>query len=162
LPGYNFTATGYTDIAGQLASGQYDTVLFYGIRWDDQNLSAADRAAINTFAQTHKLLIWDADSTTISEDTAAAKPSASSLLTPTSWEGFLYPFTEVSSGQNQATGGAASIVSDAEGPLASSVVGDPRYIDPAGLVGQQDAIGDSTVMTNLSDGWQIAMYGRND
>jgi hypothetical protein len=125
LPGYTFTGTGYTNIAAQLASGQYDTVLFYGIRWDDQRLAAADKAAINGFAQTHKLLIWDADSTTISQDTATAKPSASYLLNPTSWDGFLFPFTEVSSGQNQANGGEAGYVGDAEGPLASKNPSDP-------------------------------------
>jgi hypothetical protein len=162
LPGYSFTATGYTNIAAQLASGQYDTVLFYGMRWDDQRLTATDKAAINAFAQTHKLLVWDADSTTVSEDTATAKPSSSYLLTPSSFADFIFPFTEVSSGQNQATGGAASIVSDADGPLASSTVGDPRYIDTLGLVDQQDAIGDSSVMTNMSDGWQVAMYARNE
>src|SRR5579859_7196999 len=39
----------------------YDTVILYGIRWN--TISASGQAALNTFAATHKVMIWDADGT---------------------------------------------------------------------------------------------------
>src|SRR5262249_40681471 len=39
-----------------------DTLVLYGVRWD--SLDAGEHAAINAFAATRKVIIWDADSTT--------------------------------------------------------------------------------------------------
>ena len=54
-------------------------MLLYGIRWSD--IPPSGQAAINGFAQTHKVLIWDADSTGSQQ-----------------WTTFIHPFSDTASG----------------------------------------------------------------
>ena len=60
LSAYHFTELPTSKLT---ASGlaPYDTVILYGIRWN--TISAGGQAALNTFAATHKVMIWDADGT---------------------------------------------------------------------------------------------------
>ena len=60
LSAYHFSQLPTSQLtAGNLAS--YDTVILYGIRWS--TISASGQAALNAFAATHKVMIWDADGT---------------------------------------------------------------------------------------------------
>ena len=83
--------------AGNLAS--YDTVILYGIRWN--TISASGQAALNAFAATHKVMIWDADGTgaqnystfiqpfsTLASN-ASGKPQNSVVTFPTFADGFV-------------------------------------------------------------------------
>ena len=60
LSAYHFTELPTSQLT---ASGlaPYDTVILYGLRWN--TISASGQAALNTFAATHKVLIWDSDGT---------------------------------------------------------------------------------------------------
>jgi len=138
---YDLTTYTYGNLAfGQVSTenlASYDTVVLWGTRWDDVRLTADARAALNTFAQTHKIVIWDADSTT----------GGAVFSTPPSFADFLHPFAEVASGEHRAYGGEAAVVTDAVGNnLASANPLDPRFIDTTALAAQKSAVGDSSVI----------------
>src|SRR5215467_5732047 len=60
LSAYHFSQLAVSNLtAGNLAS--YDTVVLYGIRWS--TIPASGQAALNAFAATHKVIIWDSDGT---------------------------------------------------------------------------------------------------
>src|SRR5262249_4280845 len=152
LTPYTYSDLGFDQVStASLAS--YDTVVLWGARWDDVRLSADARAALNTFAQTHKVVIWDADSTT----------AGTAFSTPPSFADFLHPFTEVASGEHRAYGGEAAVVSDAAGNnLASGDPLDPRYIDTTAMAAQKSAVGDSSVISGFGDHeWQTSVRGTN-
>ena len=60
LSAYHFSQLATNQVT-PAALNKYDTAVLYGIRWNDIPTSA--QAAINAFAATHKVLIWDADGT---------------------------------------------------------------------------------------------------
>ena len=60
LSAYHFSQLATSNLtAAKLAP--YDTVILYGLRWS--TISASSQAALNAFAATHKVLIWDSDGT---------------------------------------------------------------------------------------------------
>jgi hypothetical protein len=158
LAAFHFGSVGFGQITSQLAG--YDTAILYGVRWDDVRISAADRAALNAYAQTHKLIIWDADSTTTTSSPKVGRPD---VREPSSFADFLYPFGEVASGENRESGGAVSIVTAIAGNLlASSEPSSPLYIDTAALSKERHAVGDSSVMYGLQpDVWQVSLRASN-
>ena len=54
---------------------------------------------LNDFALTHKVIVWDADSTT----------GGTTFPAPPSFADFVHPFTEVASGEHRAYGGEAGL-----------------------------------------------------
>ena len=90
LSGYHFSQLATNQVTAASLSS-YDTAILYGIRWSD--LSANGQAALNTFAATHKVLIWDADGTG-----------------PQTYSNFIHPFSDQASGE-QNTNPQASVVS---------------------------------------------------
>ena len=58
LAAYHFAQLGAGAVT-PAALQPYDTIVLYGVRW--ATLSASDEAAINAFALTGKVVIWDAD-----------------------------------------------------------------------------------------------------
>ena len=125
--------------AGALAP--YDTVILYGTRWSD--LSATAQAAINTFAQTGKVIIWDAD------DTGSQDYST-----------FIHPFATVASGETHRKNN--SVVSFPGGDfLASNNTSSPDYLDPIKLVSDLEMLNDMSVMRSGSAKWAPALWAAN-
>ena len=153
LTTYTYGDLGFDQVTtASLAS--YDTVVLWGARWDDARLSADARLALNTFAETHKVVIWDADSTS----------GGTVFPTPPSFADFIHPFAEIASGEHRAYGGEAAVVTDAAGnDLASGDPLDPRYIDTTALAAQKSAVGDSSVISSFGDAeWQTSLRGTNE
>jgi uncharacterized membrane protein YgcG len=140
LPGYHFGAVPLGSVTTANLSA-YDTVVVYGTRWSD--LSSSEQAAINAFAQTGKVIIWDADST------GAQKYSS-----------FVHPFETVSSGP---TGGSfGSVVTFPDGsPLASSQPSSPVYLDPAALVASTHLIGHMNAIVPSPTNWSPGLIASN-
>ena len=130
LSAYHFTELSTSKLT---ASGlaPYDTVILYGIRWN--TISASGQAALNTFAATHKVMIWDADGTgaqnystfiqpfsTLASN-ASGKPQNSTVTFPTFANGFV-------------------------NFLASSDPSSPYYLDPSQLVSDPSMINDMNAM----------------
>lgn len=129
-----------------------DTVVLYGVRWDDPRL-ASDRPALAAFAQTHKLLIWDADSTV-----EAGQPN--SFGPP-----FPYPFSEYASGEQHGARGETTWPTTGGSALASQAqTGDyDNYIDANALADMSHAIGDASVISEHDPaGWQVGMWATNN
>jgi hypothetical protein len=143
LSAYHFTQVSASQVTTTLLR-QYDTVLLYGIRWSD--LSATDRQAINLFARTGKVLIWDADGTG-----------------PQNYADFVRPFSTSSSGENFAGKVNDSVVSFPSGDnfLASSNPKSPYYLDPKQLESNRDLINDMDAMKTGTPGWVPALVGAN-
>lgn len=143
LSAYHFSqlATGSVTPA---ALGNYDTVILYRIRWSD--LSAGAHAAIDTFAATHKVMIWDADDT-----------GSQGYVT------FVHPFAETSSGENYKGKPNASVVSypTEDNFLASDNPSSPYYFDPNQLITDRDEIADMNAMTTGTTNWLPALIAAN-
>jgi hypothetical protein len=122
----------------------YDTVILYGIRWSDISISA--QAAINEFATTHKVLIWDSDGT-----------GAQTYST------FVHPFSTLSSGQNYEGKPNDSVVSFSSGVnfLASNDPASPYYLNPYELVKDGDEINDMNAMKTGTANWRPALFAAN-
>lgn len=122
----------------------YDTIILYGLRWG--TLSAAAQSAINTFAQTGKVLIWDADATG-SQDYGT----------------FVHPFTSTASGEVPGTqnGSVVSFPPTANG-LASASPSNPAYLDPSVLVSSNHLVQDMSVMNPGAVGWTPALVAANE
>lgn len=145
LSAYHFSQLPLSGLtAGKLAS--YDTVVLYGLRWN--TISASGQAALNTFAATHKILIWDSDNT-----------GAQSYGT------FIQPFSTLASnaaGQPQNsvvtfpkfTGGFVNF-------LASNDPSSPYYLDPAQLVDDPSMINDMNAMKTGTKNWGPALIAQN-
>jgi len=119
----------------------YDTVILYGIRWAD--IPAAGQTAINAFAATHKVLIWDADNT-----------GAQNYST------FIHPFSDAASDRNVA--GEGSVVSFPGGDfLASDQPSSPNYLDPKQLVSDLHEVNDMNAMTPGTKDWVPALFAAN-
>lgn len=143
LSAYHFSQVAVNQVTASALSS-YDTVILYGIRWSD--ISASGQAAINAFAATHKVVIWDAD------DTGSQNYST-----------FIHPFSDTSSGENFAGKQNDSVVSFPTGTdfLASDNPGSPYYLDPNQLVSDRDELNDMSVMTTGTQNWLPALSAAN-
>ena len=145
LSAYHFSQLATSNLtAAKLAS--YDTVILYGLRWS--TISASSQAALNAFAATHKVLIWDSDGTG-----------------PQNYSTFVQPFATLASNaagkpQNSVvtfptfTGGFVNF-------LASNVPSSPYYLDPAQLVQNPSMINDMNAMQTGTKNWGPALIAAN-
>ena len=135
LSAYHFSELATSKLtASGLAS--YDTVILYGIRWSD--IPASGQAALNTFAATHKVMIWDADETgaqnyctfiqpfSTRRATRAASPRTPHVTFPTFANGFV-------------------------NFLASNTPSSPYYLDPSQLVTDPSMINDMNAMNDRNE-----------
>lgn len=121
---------------------QFDTVILYGLRWS--TLSTTAQQAIDKFAATGKVMIWDSD------DTGSQ-----------SYSTFIHPFSDLKSGENGKPN--ASVVSFPSGDnfLASSSPSSPYFLDPKQLVSDRNMINDMNAMTTGTAGWTPALVAAN-
>lgn len=143
LSAYHFTPLAANHVT-TAALSSYDTVILYAIRWSD--IPASAQAAIDTFAATHKVLIWDAD------DTGSQ-----------SYSTFIHPFSDTSSGENFAGKQNDSVASFPTGSdfLASDNPNSPYYLDPQQLVTDRDELNDMSAMTSRTKNWLPALIAAN-
>lgn len=122
----------------------YDTVILYGILWSD--IPSSGQAAINAFAATHKVVIWDADAT----DAQA-------------YSNFVHPFSTLSSGQQYQGKPSDSVVSFPTGVdfLASSNPASPYYLDPVQLVQDRDELNDMNAVRAGTKDWVPPLVAAN-
>jgi hypothetical protein len=143
LSAYHFSqlATGSVTAA---ALKKYDTVILYGIRWRD--IPTSGQAAINAFAATHKVLIWDSDGTGSQN-----------------YSSFIHPFVETASGENYSGKPNNSVVTFPNGTdfLASDNPSSPYYLDPDQLETNRDEINDMNAMTTGTKSWVPALIAAN-
>ncbi|HJQ48952.1 MAG TPA: hypothetical protein VJ838_00350 [Gaiellaceae bacterium] len=136
----------FSEVAvGQVTSANlanYDTVLLYGIRWSD--LSSSAQAAINTFARTGKVLIWDSD------DTGAQN-----------YASFIHPFATDASGENGKANDSVVSFPGGDNFLASPDPSSPAYLDPNRLVSDRNMINDMNAMKTGTSGWTPALVAGN-
>ncbi len=146
LSAYHFSELATSKLtAGGLAP--YDTVILYGLRWN--TLTAGEQAALNTFAATHKVMIWDADGT-----------GAQSYGT------FIQPFSTLASnasGKPQSSvvtfpQFAKDVVQDF---LASNSPSSPYYLDPSQLVSDPSMINDMNAMKTGTQNWSPGLIAQN-
>lgn len=137
LSSYTFTALPPNQVSTATLSS-YDTVLLYGIRWSD--IPAAGQSAIDAFAATHKVVIWDAD------DTGAQ-----------SYSTFVHPFATLASGEGAP--GGDSVVSYPAIPnvFASDSPSSPYYLDPSQLVDNKHTINHMDVIMTGTKQWVPAL-----
>ncbi len=140
---YHFTQLAANKVT-LAALAKYDTVILYGIRWRD--ISTSGQAAINAFAATHKVMIWDSDDT--GSQTYAT---------------FIHPFSETSSGENYKGKPNDSVVSFPSGVnfLASDKRSSPYYLEPTQLVTNRDLLNDMNAMTTGTPNWVPALVAAN-
>jgi hypothetical protein len=143
LAGYHFSQLPANQVSTAALSG-YDTVLLYGILWSD--IPSSGRAAIDSFAATHKVVIWDADNTGAQ-----------------SYTKFVHPFSTLSSGQHYKGKPNDSVVSFPSGQdfLASDQPASPYYLDPNQLVKDPDQIDDMNAMKPGTQNWLPALVAAN-
>ena len=143
LARYHFTELAKNKVT-PAALTKYDTVILYAIRWSD--ISARGRAAINAFAVTHKVLIWDSDTT--GSQTYAT---------------FIHPFSETASGENFEGKRNDAVVSfpSAGNFLASDKPSSPYYLEPSQLITDRDLINDMNAMTTGTTNWVPALAAAN-
>ena len=120
----------------------FDTVLLYGIRWSD--LSASAQAAINAFAATGKVLIWDSDDTG-----------------PQNYATFVHPFSTAASGENGRANDSVVSFPGGDNFLASADPKSPYYLDPNQLVSDRNMINDMNAMKTGTPGWTPAIVAAN-
>jgi len=121
---------------------QFDTVILYGMRWD--KLSPTAQQAINTFAATGKVVIWDSD------DTGAQ-----------SYATFIHPFSDAASGENGKANDSVVSFPGGDNFLASSNPSSPYYLDPKQLVSNRNMINDMNAMKTGTHGWTPALVAAN-
>jgi hypothetical protein len=141
LAGYHFTQVPAAQVTSA-ALAQYDTVLLYGIRWS--NLTPGVQKAINTFAHTKKVLIWDSDGTG-----------------PQSYATFVQPFSDDASGENGKSNGSVVSFPGGDNVLASPDPKSPYYLDPNQLVTDRNMINDMSAMKLGTKNWVPALAGAN-
>jgi len=141
LAAYHFTQLPANEVT-PAALSSYDTVFLYGIRWSD--IPAAGQAAINAFAATHKVVIWDADDTG-----------------PQTYSTFVHPFSTMASGEKGLPG--ASVVSYPTGTdfLASNSPSSPYYLDPNQLVADKHMINHMNAMQTGTTNWAPGLVAAN-
>ncbi len=138
---YHFTELTGAQITDAALAG-YDTVILYGIRWGD--LSATAQSAINAFARTGKVMIWDAD------DTGSQ-----------GYETFVHPFSTVASGETHKANDAVVSFPGGNDFLASGDPSSPYYLDPNELVSDRDMLNDMSVMKTDASNWVPALMAAN-
>jgi hypothetical protein len=134
----------------QLAAGQvtaaalqpYDTAILYGIRWSD--LSASAQQVVDQFAETHKVVIWDAD------DTGSQ-----------SYSTFIHPFSTTASGENGHSNDSVVSFPGGNDFLASNDSKSPYYLDPNQLVTDRNMLNDMSAMKTGTSGWTAALVAAN-
>src|SRR5436305_3819182 len=109
LSAYQFSEVGVGAVT-TAALQSYDTIILYGQRWNA--LSSTAQAAINGFARTGKVVIWDADSTG-SQD----------------YGSFVHPFSTLASGEDGVKSGSVVTFPSGTNPLASSDQARPLFLD---------------------------------
>jgi hypothetical protein len=142
LSAYHFSQLPTNQVKASALS-KYDTVVLYGIRW--REIPTSGQAAINAFAATHKVMIWDADGTG-----------------PQNYSNFIHPFSDLASGEEN-TNPEASVVSFPTGVnfLASDQPDSPYYLDPDQLVTNRDEINHMSAMTTGTKNWVPALFAAN-
>lgn len=143
LSAYHFTQVPANQVTTTVLK-HYDTVLLYGIRWSD--LSATAHQAIDVFARTGKVLIWDSDGTGAQN-----------------YSGFVRAFSTSTSGENFTGKVNDSVVSfpGTDNFLASSNPKSPYYLDPKQLEVNRDLINDMNAMKTGTSGWVPALVAAN-
>lgn len=141
LSAYHFTQVPAAN-ATTATLQHYDTVLLYGMRWSD--LSATAQQAINAFARTGKVLIWDSDGT-------GAQNYAS----------FFRPFATDASGENGRSNGSVVSFPGGVNFLASSDPNSPAYLDPNQLVTDRNMVNDMNAMKLGTSNWVPALVAAN-
>jgi hypothetical protein len=141
LSSFHFTAVPAAQVTTTKLQ-QFDTVLLYGIRWSD--LSATAQQAINSFAATGKVVIWDSDDTG-----------------PQSFATFVHPFSDDASGENGKSNNSVVSFPGGNNFLASSNPGSPYYLDPNQLVTDRNMINDMNAMKLGTPGWTPALIAAN-
>ena len=146
LSAYHFTELPTSKLT---ASGlaPYDTVILYGIKWN--TISAGGQAALNTFAATHKVMIWDADGTGAQD-----------------YSTFIQPFSTLASnasGQPKDSVVTYPAGNDPNGNdfLASSNPSSPYYLDPSQLVSDPSMINDMNAMKTGTKNWLPGLVAEN-
>ena len=140
ISGYHYGAVPLGSVTSANLSA-YDTVVVYGLRWGD--LSSSEQAAIDAFAKTGKVIIWDADSTGAQN-----------------YSSFVHPFTTKSSGAKSGSFGSV-VQYPAGSPLASSATSSPLYLDPAALVASTHLIGHMNVLVPPAADWSPGLIAAN-
>ena len=141
LTSYHFAPLRANQVSSA-ALNSYDTVLLYGIRWSD--IPATGQAAIDAFAETHKVVIWDAD------DTGAQ-----------AYSNFVHPFSTVASGEGSPSGASVVSYPAIANALASDKPTTPYYLDPNRLVNDEHMIHHMNVMKNGTKEWVPALEAAN-
>jgi hypothetical protein len=141
LTGYHYAELGAGSVTAN-AIKPYDTIVLYGQRWAD--LSQTAQAAINDFARSGKVLIWDADATGAQE-----------------YATFVHPFSTLASGEAGDNHGAAVTFPNVPDPLASSDASSPLFISPSALVASTHLIGHMNVMRAGAADWTPGLIAAN-
>lgn len=145
LSAYHFGQLALNNLtAGNLAP--YDTVILYGLRWS--TISTSGQAALNTFAATHKVLIWDADGTG-----------------PQNYSSFVQPFSTLASNAAGQPQGSVVTFPKYAPPfvdfLASNDPSSPYYLDPSQLVDDPSMINDMNAMKTGTKNWGPMLLAEN-
>jgi len=141
LSNFHFTAVPTASVTTTKLK-QFDTVVLYGMRWSDLSPTAVQ--AINTFAATGKVVIWDSDDTG-----------------PQSYATFIHPFTDYASGENGKANNSVVSFPGGDNFLASSNPNSPYFLDPKQLVGDRNMINDMNAMKTATPGWTPALVAAN-
>ena len=141
LASYHFASLPANRVSSA-ALNSHDTVLLYGIRWSD--IPATGQAAIDAFAATHKVVIWDAD------DTGAQV-----------YSNFVHPFSTVASGEGSPSGASVVSFPAIANALASDNPTSPYYLDPNQLVNDKHMINHMNAMKNGTKDWVPALEAAN-
>jgi hypothetical protein len=141
LTGYQYAELPARSVTSSALSA-YDTIVLYGLRWAD--LSPSAQAAVNGFARTGKVMIWDSDSTG-SQD----------------YSTFVHPFSTLASGETGSNAGSAVTFPNVPNPLASSDSSNPLYLAPGALVASTHLIGHMQAMKAGAAEWAPALIAAN-
>jgi len=124
------------------ALASFDTVVLYGIRWSD--IPASAQSAINGFARTGKVIIWDSDATGAQN-----------------YSNFVHPFSTQASGENGESNGAVVSFPVGSNFLASPIAASPYYLNPEELVADRNLINDMNAMNTGAADWGPALAAAN-
>lgn len=147
LAQYHFTSVSGQSITSAASLANYDTVVVYGARWTSMPQAARD--AINAFALTGKVIIWDADGT-------------ADQNTSQDYSTFVHPFTEQASGETGLKkNGSVVTFTNGSDPLANSDPSSPLYLDPNVLKSSSDFVQDMSVITGSPSPWNVSISAKN-
>lgn len=141
LAPYHFSEVPTAQVTAANLQG-FDTILLYGIGWSD--LSASAQQAIDTFAATGKVLIWDSDDTG-----------------PQNYGTFVHPFSTDASGENGRSNDSVVSYPGGNNFLASPDPKSPYYLDPNQLVTDKDMMTHMNAMKTGTPGWTPALVAAN-